>query len=65
MIKENKNIQKKRKMNKELSNITLGELVNALQAQEHRRMMRHGVAIQGAFHIKAQNIGGGKDKKNN
>ena len=50
---------------KDLSNITLGELVNALQAQEHRRMMRHGVAIQGAFHIKAQNIGGGKDKKNN
>ena len=47
-----------------MSNITPGELVNALQAQEQRRMMRHEEAIQGAFHIKAQNSGGGKDKKN-
>nr|KYP63709.1 hypothetical protein KK1_018288 [Cajanus cajan] len=50
---------------KELSNITLGELVNALQAQEQRRMMRHEEVVQGAFHIKAQNSKGGKDKKNN
>ena len=50
---------------KDLSNITLGELVNALQAQEQRRMMRHEEAVQGAFHIKAQNSRGGKDKKNN
>ena len=42
-----------------------GELVNALQAQEQRRMMRHEEAVQGVFHIKAQNSGGGKDKKNN
>ncbi|XP_020237844.1 uncharacterized protein LOC109817061 [Cajanus cajan] len=38
---------------KDLSNITLGELVNALQAQEQRRMMRHEEAVQGVFHIKA------------
>ena len=50
---------------KDLSNITLGELVNALQTQEQRRMMRHEEAVQGAFHIKAQNSGEGKDKKNN
>nr|KYP44288.1 Retrovirus-related Pol polyprotein from transposon TNT 1-94 [Cajanus cajan] len=31
---------------KDLSNITLGELVNALQAQEQRRMMRHEEAVQ-------------------
>ena len=47
---------------KDLSNITLGELVNVLHAQEHRRMMRHEEAVQGVFHIKAQNSGGGKDK---
>ena len=27
--------------------------------------MRHEEVVQGAFHIKAQNSGGGKDKKNN
>ena len=27
--------------------------------------MRHEEAVQGVFHIKAQNSGGGKDKKNN
>nr|KYP41595.1 hypothetical protein KK1_037041 [Cajanus cajan] len=53
------------KESKDLSKITLGELVNALQAQEQRRMMRHKEAVQGAFHIKAQNSEGGKDKKNN
>ena len=49
---------------KDLSNITIGELVNALQVQEQRRMMRHKEPVQGVFHIKAQNSGGGKDKKN-
>ncbi|XP_025984111.1 uncharacterized protein LOC114408300 [Glycine soja] len=53
------------KESKDLSNITLGQLVNALQAQEQRRMMRHEEAVQGAFHIKAQNSRGDKDKKNN
>ena len=28
-------------------------------------MMRQEETIQGAFHIKAQNSGGGKDRKNN
>ena len=50
---------------KDLSNITIGELVNALQVQEQRRMMRHEEPVQGVFHIKAQNSGEGKDKKNN
>jgi len=43
------------KESKDLSNITLGKLVNILQAQEQRRMMRHEEAVQGVFHIKAQN----------
>ena len=34
---------------KDLTNISLGELVNALQAQEQRRLMRHEKSIQGAF----------------
>ena len=49
---------------KDLSTITLGELINALQAQEQRRMMRQEEAVQGVFHTKAQNSRGGKDKKN-
>jgi len=53
------------KESKDLSNITLGELVNVLHAQEQGRLIRHEEAVQGAFHIKAQNSGGGKDKKNN
>ena len=40
---------------KDLSAITLGELINALQAQENRRMMRQEEVVQGAFHTKAQN----------
>ena len=48
---------------KDLSNITLGELVNALQVQEQRRMMRHEEPVQGVFHIKAQNSGGGKIRR--
>ena len=39
---------------KDLSTITLGELINALQAQEQRRMMRQEEVVQGAFHMKAQ-----------
>ena len=50
---------------KDLSAITLGELINALQAQENRRMMRQEEVVQGAFHTKAQNSKVGKDKKNN
>ena len=49
---------------KDLLTIILGELINALQAQEQRRMMRQEEVVQGAFHTKAQNSRGGKDKKN-
>ena len=50
---------------KDLSTITLGELINALQTQEQRRMMRQEEVIQGVFHMKAQNSRGDKDRKNN
>jgi len=50
---------------KDLSTITLGELINALQAREHRRIMRQKELVQGAFRMKAQNSRDGKDKKNN
>ena len=50
---------------KDLLTIILGELINALQAQEQRRMMRQEEVVQGAFHTKAQNSRVGKDKKNN
>ena len=50
---------------KDLSKISLGELVNALQAQEQRRMMRQDESVEGAFQAKAQNSKGGKDKRNN
>ena len=50
---------------KDLSSISLAELVNALQAQEQRRMMRKEESMEGAFQAKVKNSGGGKDKKNN
>ncbi|RVW21330.1 Retrovirus-related Pol polyprotein from transposon RE1 [Vitis vinifera] len=50
---------------KDLSSISLAELVNALQAQEQRRMIRKEESMEGALQAKAENSGGGKDKKNN
>ena len=50
---------------KDLSAITLGELINSLQAHEQRRMMRQEEVVQGVYHMKAQNLRGGKDNKNN
>lgn len=50
---------------KDLSKFTLAKLVNALQAQEKRRMMRQKEVVQGTFHTKTQNSRGDKDKKNN
>nr|XP_048323417.1 uncharacterized protein LOC125420686 [Ziziphus jujuba var. spinosa] len=38
---------------KDLSSISLAELVNALQAQEQRRMMRKEESVEGAFQAKA------------
>jgi hypothetical protein len=50
---------------KDLTSISLGELVNALQAQKQRRLMRHEKSVQGAFQARALHSGGGKDKRFN
>ncbi|XP_044507192.1 uncharacterized protein LOC123226725 [Mangifera indica] len=42
---------------KDLSSITLAELLNALQAQEQRRLMRQEGEIEGALQAKLQNKG--------
>ena len=36
-----------------------------VQAHENRRMMRQEEVVQGVYHMKAQNLRGGKDNKNN
>ncbi|RVW91832.1 Copia protein [Vitis vinifera] len=48
-----------------VNKVRLLELVNALQAQEQRRMIRKEESMEGALQAKAENSGGGKDKKNN
>lgn len=48
---------------KDLSKITLGELLNALQAQEQRRVMREEGNNEGALPAKHQD--GGRNKKKN
>ncbi|XP_027182312.1 uncharacterized protein LOC113780733 [Coffea eugenioides] len=50
---------------RDLSQITLPELINALQAQEQRRAIRKEEAVEGAFQVKdkIQNQQGGKEKK--
>ena len=50
---------------KNLSSISLLELVNALQAQEQRRMMRQEESMEGALQTKTENSGGVKDQKYN
>ncbi|XP_071920780.1 uncharacterized protein [Coffea arabica] len=49
----------------DLSQITLPELINALQAQEQKRAIRKEEAVEGAFQMKdkIQNQQGGKEKK--
>ncbi|KAL5794297.1 hypothetical protein ACOSP7_002891 [Xanthoceras sorbifolium] len=47
---------------KDLSKITLAELLNALQAQEQRRFMRQDRKVEGALPVKHQDAG--KNKKN-
>lgn len=49
---------------KDLSSITLAELLNALQAQEQRRLMRQEGFVEGAFQAKSLNNSGSKNKKN-
>ncbi|XP_071917228.1 uncharacterized protein [Coffea arabica] len=50
---------------RDLSQITLPELINALQAQEQRRAIRKEETVEGAFQVKdkIQNQQGGKEKK--
>ncbi|KAL9439711.1 hypothetical protein AB3S75_025217 [Citrus x aurantiifolia] len=47
-----------------MSTITLAELLQALQAQEQRRLMRQESSVEGALLAKTQNNHGGKYKKN-
>ncbi|KAL6333170.1 hypothetical protein AAG906_028353 [Vitis piasezkii] len=50
---------------KDLSSITLAELLNALQALEQRRLMRQGSSVEGAFQAKTQtNEGNTRRRKN-
>jgi hypothetical protein len=53
------------KESKDLTNISLGELLHALRAQEQRRSMRLKESMQGAFQARAQYQEGGKDKRFN
>ena len=48
---------------KDLSSITLAELLNALQAQEQRRLMRQEGPVEGAFQAKSLNNNGSRNKK--
>lgn len=48
---------------KDLSSITLVELLNAQQVQEQRRLMRQERTVEGAFFVKSQNNLDGKKKK--
>jgi hypothetical protein len=50
---------------KDLINISIWELVNALQAQEQRRLMRHEESMHGASQASAQYPREGKDKRFN
>ncbi|XP_022714608.1 uncharacterized protein LOC111274271 [Durio zibethinus] len=48
---------------KDLSKIFLTELLNALQAQEQRRLIREDTTIEGALAVKHQNVAKSKRKK--
>ncbi|KAM7516070.1 hypothetical protein LguiA_005653 [Lonicera macranthoides] len=48
---------------KDLSSITLAEFLNALQAQEQRRLMRQEGSVEGAFQAKLNNNNGGRNNK--
>ena len=48
---------------KDLSNITLAKLLNALQAQEQRRLMRQEGFVEDAFQAKSHNNNVDKNKK--
>jgi len=42
---------------KDFSKISLAELLNALKAQEHRRLMREETTLEGALAAKQHNLG--------
>jgi len=48
---------------RDLSSITMAKLLNALQAQEQRRLMRQEGSVEGAFQARSQNYKGGKNNK--
>ncbi|CAL5436624.1 unnamed protein product [Camellia sinensis] len=48
---------------KDMSSITLAELLNTLQAQEQRRLLRQKRSVEGAFQAKSHNNNGVKNKK--
>ncbi|XP_019241972.1 PREDICTED: uncharacterized protein LOC109222013 [Nicotiana attenuata] len=48
---------------KDLSQITLAEVLNALQAQEQRRLMREEGTVEGALQAKLQSNAGSRYKK--
>jgi len=50
---------------KNVSSITLAELLNALQAQEHRRLMRQIGSMEGVFFAKSHNNIQQRNKNNN
>jgi hypothetical protein len=50
---------------KDVSRITLAELLNALQAQEQRRLMRQEGSVEGAFQATSQNNMYKKEKQSN
>ncbi|XP_016566717.1 uncharacterized protein LOC107864809 [Capsicum annuum] len=49
---------------KDLSKITLAELLSAFQAQEQRRVMRQGGAVEGALPAKHHDDGRSKNNNN-
>ncbi|WVZ15253.1 hypothetical protein V8G54_012819 [Vigna mungo] len=50
---------------KDLSKITLAEVMHALQAQEQRRLMRQEGSVEGAFQVQFQSNGNKQKKKQN
>ena len=50
---------------KDLSSISLAEIVNALQALKQKRMMRQEGSVEEAFQAKSQNNDSNKDRKKN
>lgn len=49
---------------RDISKINLAELLNALQAQEQRRVTKQGSTVEGALPVKHQDTRKNKKKKN-